>query len=141
MSKTNHILSVVTDGPATRPTDRLTAGGKAKKRGPTARADAAQPTVPLTLTAKAATPKRKPSRFSLLIGVALIALLAAGGGAWCGALALPSILLIGAISGLTFVLIQRWRGKPVGGALPLPFGVFLAAGIWVTWLHGPLALS
>lgn len=38
--------------------------------------------MPLTLTAKAATPKRKPSRFSLLIGVALIALLAAGGGAW-----------------------------------------------------------
>ncbi len=69
------------------------------------------------------------------------AYLLAGGGAWCGALALPSILLIGAISGLTFVLIQRWRGKPVGGALPLPFGVFLAAGIWVTWLHGPLGLS
>lgn len=33
MSKTNHILSVVTDGPATRPTDRLTAGGKAKSAG------------------------------------------------------------------------------------------------------------
>jgi len=82
MSQTHHILSVVTDDPATRPTDRPTAGGKTTKRAATARTDAAQPTVPPTLTPTTAAPKRKRSRFSLLIGVALIALLAAGGGAW-----------------------------------------------------------
>ncbi|MDP3490389.1 MAG: prepilin peptidase [Phenylobacterium sp.] len=69
------------------------------------------------------------------------AYLLAGGGAWCGALALPSILLIGALSGLAVVLIQRWRGQAVGGDQPLPFGVFLGIGVWLTWLYGPLGLS
>jgi leader peptidase (prepilin peptidase)/N-methyltransferase len=69
------------------------------------------------------------------------AYLLAGGGAWCGALALPSILLIGALSGLAFVLIQRGRGQIVAGDQPLPFGVFLAVGVWLTWLYGPLGLS
>ncbi|MDP2227457.1 MAG: prepilin peptidase [Moraxellaceae bacterium] len=69
------------------------------------------------------------------------AYLLAGGGAWCGALALPSILLIGALAGLAFVLVQRWRGHPIGGDQPVPFGVFLAVGVWLTWLYGPLGLS
>ena len=69
------------------------------------------------------------------------AYLLAGGGAWCGALALPSILLIAAAAGLAFVLVQRWRGRPVGGDQPVAFGVFLALGVWLTWLYGPLGLS
>jgi leader peptidase (prepilin peptidase) / N-methyltransferase len=69
------------------------------------------------------------------------AYLLAGGGAWCGALALPSILLIGALSGLAFVLVQRARGQIITGDQPLPFGVFLAVGVWLTWLYGPLGLS
>ncbi|MDO8900115.1 MAG: prepilin peptidase [Phenylobacterium sp.] len=69
------------------------------------------------------------------------AYLLAGGGAWCGAIALPSILLIAAASGLAFVLMQRLRGRPAGLDQPLPFGVFLAAGTWLTWLYGPLGLS
>lgn len=69
------------------------------------------------------------------------AYLLAGGGAWCGALALPSILLIGALAGLAFVLVQRGRGRPVGGDQPVAFGVFLALGTWLTWLYGPLGLS
>lgn len=69
------------------------------------------------------------------------AYLLAGGGAWCGALALPSILLIGALAGLAFVLAQRWRGRAVGGDQPVAFGVFLALGVWLTWLYGPLGLS
>ncbi|MDP1618214.1 MAG: A24 family peptidase [Phenylobacterium sp.] len=67
--------------------------------------------------------------------------LLAGGGAWCGAIALPSILLIGAASGLVFVLVQRLRGRATAADQPLPFGVFLAAGVWLTWLYGPLGLA
>jgi leader peptidase (prepilin peptidase) / N-methyltransferase len=69
------------------------------------------------------------------------AYLLAGGAAWCGALALPSILLIGALCGLAFVLVQRARGQALAEDQPLPFGVFLAAGVWLTWLYGPLGLS
>lgn len=69
------------------------------------------------------------------------AYLLAGGGAWCGALALPSVLLIGAASGLVYVGIQRWRGRTIETDQPLPFGVFLAIGVWITWLYGPVGLS
>lgn len=69
------------------------------------------------------------------------AYLLAGGGAWCGAIALPSILLIAAASGLVFALVLRLRGKTLAADQPLPFGVFLAAGVWLTWLYGPLGLA
>jgi len=59
----------------------------------------------------------------------------------CGAIALPSILLIAAGSGLVFALVLRLRGKTLAADQPLPFGVFLAAGVWLTWLYGPLGLA
>lgn len=69
------------------------------------------------------------------------AYLLAGGGAWCGAIALPSILLIAAASGLVFALVLRFRGQAPAADQPLPFGVFLAVGVWLTWLYGPLGLA
>lgn len=68
------------------------------------------------------------------------AYLLAGGGAWCGAFALPSILLIAAGGGLLWALGLRLAGRPLAADQPLPFGVFLAMGIWLTWLYGPLGL-
>ena len=66
------------------------------------------------------------------------AYLLAGGGAWCGAAALPTILLIAAGAGLASVLVLKAAGRPMRAQDPVPFGVFLALGIWLTWLHGPL---
>ncbi len=64
--------------------------------------------------------------------------LLAGGGAWTGWQGLPTILVLGAGAGLVFVVLMSVRGKPVGRAQPIPFGVGLAIGIWLTWLYGPL---
>ncbi len=64
--------------------------------------------------------------------------LLAGGGAWTGWQGLPTILVLGAGAGLVFVALMSVRGKPVGRAQPIPFGVGLAIGIWLTWLYGPL---
>lgn len=66
------------------------------------------------------------------------AYLLAGGGAWCGALGLPGILLLAAGAGLAWVLILRLLGRGPRGDQPLPFGVFLAMGVWLTWLYGPI---
>jgi len=64
--------------------------------------------------------------------------LLAGGGAWTGWHGLPTILVLGAGAGLVFVALMAARGKPVGREQPIPFGVGLAIGIWLTWLYGPL---
>lgn len=66
--------------------------------------------------------------------------LLAAGGAWVGWIGLPSVLLWAAASGLSLVLARAILGKPLAGADRLAFGVFLAVGIWMTWLFGPLGL-
>ncbi|MGF1454850.1 MAG: prepilin peptidase [Alphaproteobacteria bacterium] len=64
--------------------------------------------------------------------------LLAAAGAWLGPLALPSVLFIGAASGLVAAGLARAGGQAITLTSALPFGPFLAFGIWVTWLHGPL---
>ncbi|MGB3457542.1 MAG: A24 family peptidase [Litorimonas sp.] len=55
--------------------------------------------------------------------------LLAVGGAWCGALALPAIVLAASVSALAYAL-------PKGGTrdMRVPFGPFLAIGIVAVWL-------
>jgi len=57
--------------------------------------------------------------------------LLAAGGAWCGAMALPFIILIASSAGLIYVLMQSAEGR---AEMRLPFGPFLAAGIAITFL-------
>lgn len=64
--------------------------------------------------------------------------LLAGGGAWVGWIGLPSILLWSALAGLSVVAARVLVGGRVSGSDRLPFGVFLALGIWLTWILGPL---
>ncbi len=59
-------------------------------------------------------------------------------GAWVGWIGLPSVLLYAALLGLCLALAARLRGGPISGTTPLPFGTFLAVGLWITWLYGPL---
>ncbi len=66
--------------------------------------------------------------------------LLAAGGAWVGWMGLPSVLLWAAAGGLSLVLARALLKKPVTGGDKLAFGVFLAGGIWMTWLFGPLGL-
>jgi len=52
-------------------------------------------------------------------------------GAWCGAMALPFIILIASSAGLLYVLIQPQETR---AEMKLPFGPFLAMGTAITFL-------
>ncbi len=67
--------------------------------------------------------------------------LLAAGGAWTGWIGLPGILLWAAAAGLSVVAARLLTGRRVSGADRLPFGVYLALGVWLTWLLGPLGLA
>lgn len=66
--------------------------------------------------------------------------LLAAGGAWIGWIGLPSVLLWAATAGLSVVLARVLSSRRVSGEDRMPFGVFLALGVWMTWLFGPLGL-
>lgn len=60
--------------------------------------------------------------------------LLAAGGAWCGAGFLPVIMLIGAGSGLLFViLLAAIRRQTLHGRIRIAFGPWLALGIALSW--------
>lgn len=67
-------------------------------------------------------------------------ILLAAGGAWVGWIGLPSVLLWASAAGLSFVAARLLTGGKVSGEDRLPFGPCLAAGIWLTWILGPLGL-
>ena len=67
-------------------------------------------------------------------------ILLAGSGAWVGAVGLPSVLLWAALAGLSVVAARLMLRKAVRGDDRMPFGVFLAVGTWLVWLHGPIGL-
>jgi leader peptidase (prepilin peptidase)/N-methyltransferase len=54
-------------------------------------------------------------------------------GAWLGIAALPGVVLIAALGGLAWAGLERLRGRPAGGTVPIPLGTALAASAWV-WL-------
>jgi leader peptidase (prepilin peptidase)/N-methyltransferase len=64
--------------------------------------------------------------------------LLAAAGAWLGAGALATVLLWATGAALVCVLLAHRSGAGVTGASRLPFGPFLAFGIWLVWLYGPL---
>jgi leader peptidase (prepilin peptidase)/N-methyltransferase len=67
-------------------------------------------------------------------------ILLAAGGAWVGWIGLPSVLLWASAAGLSFVAARLLVGTPMSATDRMPFGPCLAAGIWLTWLLGPLGL-
>lgn len=66
------------------------------------------------------------------------AYLLAGGGAWVGWTALPTALIWAAAAGLAAVALLALAGRRTAAGQPIPFGVFLAMGIWIAFLYGPL---
>jgi leader peptidase (prepilin peptidase)/N-methyltransferase len=68
-------------------------------------------------------------------------ILLAAGGAWVGWIGLPSVLLWASAAGLSFVAAKFLTGRGMAATDRLPFGPCLAAGIWLTWLMGPLGFS
>jgi leader peptidase (prepilin peptidase)/N-methyltransferase len=90
--------------------------------------------------------------WGLLAGIALLyerargvaglglgdAKLLAAGAAWVGGEGIPTLLLVGAVTALLFAGLGRVFGREIDRMTRLPFGPFLAVGIWCVWLLGPL---
>lgn len=66
--------------------------------------------------------------------------LLAAAGAWLGAVALPQVILVAALSALLVAAALRLSGRTMHAHSALPFGPFLALAIWALWLFGPLPL-
>jgi leader peptidase (prepilin peptidase) / N-methyltransferase len=53
---------------------------------------------------------------------------------WIGLAGLPWVVLVGAISGLAFVIISSFLGRTLGLTHRLAFGPHLALGLFFTWV-------
>ena len=67
----------------------------------------------------------------------------AAAGAWLGLLALPSVVLIGAVAALVAAILTHRVLKPAEplGTTPMSFGPYLAGATWVVALYGPLTFT
>lgn len=64
--------------------------------------------------------------------------LLAAAGAWVGWQGLTSVILISSVSGLIIATLWIIISKKEPYTYKIPFGPFLASGIWLTWLYGPI---
>lgn len=61
--------------------------------------------------------------------------LLAAGGAWLGMEALPVVVLVGSAMALAVAGLLIVCGRQIDRKSRIPFGPFLAAGIWLAWLE------
>jgi leader peptidase (prepilin peptidase) / N-methyltransferase len=64
--------------------------------------------------------------------------LLAAAGCWLPWEALASALLYAVVSALISVALLARSGTHIRGRTPLPFGLHIALGVWLTWVLGPL---
>lgn len=62
----------------------------------------------------------------------------AAAGAWTTLAGLPSVLLIAATTGLLTAVLGSARKTPWPDDRAVPFGPFLALGLWLVWSFGPI---
>jgi leader peptidase (prepilin peptidase)/N-methyltransferase len=67
--------------------------------------------------------------------------LMAAAGAWVGLDGLASVLLLAGVLGLVFYALRARFGGLHGRDAESPFGPWIAAALWLTWLYGPLQLA
>jgi leader peptidase (prepilin peptidase)/N-methyltransferase len=63
--------------------------------------------------------------------------MAAAGGAWVGPAGLPTVILVASVSALVILALAPSLRRNERIRI-IPFGPFLALGIWYVWLYGPL---
>ena len=66
--------------------------------------------------------------------------LLAASGAWVSTLGLPSVVFLGATTGLLTVIAGMLVGRRFSSNDKVPFGSYLCLGTWLVWLFGPLLL-
>lgn len=62
-------------------------------------------------------------------------------GAWVGVSGLSGVIFIAAATGLAFAAASVLRGRRLAADTSIPFGPFLALGLWITWLYGPIGFG
>ena len=63
--------------------------------------------------------------------------LLAAAGAWVGPAGLSPVILLAALGGLAVAAVLALvRRQPLSGATSVAFGPYLAAALWLVWLHG-----
>ena len=67
-------------------------------------------------------------------------ILLAGARAWVGWIGLASVLLWACLVGGRVIVARMAAGRLVKSTDRLPFGSYLAVGVWLTWIFGPLGL-
>lgn len=60
------------------------------------------------------------------------------GGAWIGLEGLPSALLLASGLALVMAIVAKLAGKTIRADTRLPFGPFIAIGLWIVWIYGPI---
>lgn len=58
--------------------------------------------------------------------------------AWVGPDGLLSVLFIACVTALCAVVTAYLLGRRDAADTPVPFGIFLALGGWITWIYGPI---
>lgn len=66
--------------------------------------------------------------------------LMAAAGAWLGWSALPDVALLAALLGILATLLGQIKGRAIDRTAAIPFGPFLSAAIWLTYVYGPMLL-
>jgi leader peptidase (prepilin peptidase)/N-methyltransferase len=67
--------------------------------------------------------------------------LLAAAGAWVSWQGLPGIVLLAAAGGLAGALVKGLVAGRLETQQELPFGPYLAAGLWLVWLYGPIGFG
>lgn len=62
-------------------------------------------------------------------------------GVWVGWQGVPEVVLIAALSGLLWTVINAVAGRSLTMTTRLAFGPHLCLATWIVWLYGPFALS
>jgi len=57
--------------------------------------------------------------------------------AWVGALGISSVVLLASVAGIIFT-VMMWGIRRRRFDAPIPFGPFIAMGVWAVWLFGPI---
>lgn len=64
----------------------------------------------------------------------------AAAGAWVGLESLSSVLLIACVAAIIAVWAHTLIKAPIQSTDRIAFGPFLALGLWVVWMYGPIGL-
>jgi leader peptidase (prepilin peptidase)/N-methyltransferase len=67
--------------------------------------------------------------------------LAAAAGAWVGLQGLGTVILWAVMVNAAMLAIVALKGERLTADTPVPLGTGLAAGLWLTWLYGPVSIA